>query len=455
MRKWTDADIARLDARHAAGESWQAIADSLGVNREKIRSVVRSARKQGRLPDALAPAPLADVTPEVPEVLAAPAADEPAPAPAPTVNEAVQAERDRAKRRADIVTLKQLTSRRAWMEDIYEAVRTAALAVDVPSLRADAAQLGTFDEETAVLLISDVHVGQHTPALINGGWEQTLAVTQDQMRRLGDAVLRIWDIQHRSTPWRQLVIRDLGDDVEHSNMRASQHRYAEPLVAQQSAAYGVMFADLIQRCLTVFAHVRVERVPGNHGRVSEKAGNAGMDVLGPENSFDWIGGAFAAEILRAAIDAGRLTFINHANWYARTEVVGRRIVFEHGSSLRGGGSWGGIPYYAIDRMAASYRDLEGAFDILALGHYHRPYVLPAGYGGVVIGNGSFPPTTPFVVAAKHAHTRPTQTLLSLHPKKGITMIRHLYLDTVRADRVPPGDPAAEVAAADTPRCCDD
>lgn len=274
-------------------------------------------------------------------------------------------------------------------------------------------------------------MGQHTPGRINAGWNQDVDTTTRQMNRLADAVIRLWEQQRQSVQWKNLVILDLGDDVEHSGMRPSQHRIVEPLVAQQSTIYGRLLADLILRCLTVFEHVRVERVPGNHGRVSEKAGNAGLDVLGPENSWDWVGGEVARAILQESIRDNRVTIVNHENWYAITDIMGHKVIFEHGSSERGGGGFGGIPAYGLTRMGAAYRDLEGDYSLLAIGHWHRPMWLPTGFRSWIGANGSFPPTTPFVASAKHSATRPTQTLLSFHPKKGITQTRWIYLDTAR------------------------
>ena len=352
----------------------------------------------------------------------------------PTVQERVEAERQRVYAQAATEELKRLTTRRRYIEEVRDAVRAAAIQMETPQLLPEAHEFGGYDEEIAFGLIGDVHAGMDTPGRINGGWHQTLEVTEAQYRHLAKSTLTIWDIQRRSVPWRRAHIIDLGDAVEGSNMRPSQHRIVDPLVAQQAAAYGRMQAEYVAKLLTVFEHVTLERVPGNHGRVSEKAGNAGMDVLGPENSWDWVAGEFVREILRHAIDEGRLTLINHENWYGVTEVMGHRVIFEHGSSMRGGGGWGGLPWYGIARMASAYLDLEGQYSLLAVGHWHRPWEVPNGYQGLVVGNGSFPPTTPFVVAAKHSATRPSQTLMSLHPKKGLTMKRLIYLDTPREVR---------------------
>lgn len=415
MRKWSVEEIAAIKQRHDAGETWQEIADSLGVKRESVRSVVRWTRKQAS------------------ETQDAPPKDAPV-----SVNDAVSNERIRAHRQAEIAQLRRLTSRRAWIEEVRDAIKNTAITQEPIKFRGRQSASGD-DEETAVLLIGDVHLGQNTDGRINSGWTQNAAVTEAQLQRLGDAVLRAWTVHQKM--WRSLVILDLGDDVEGSNMRPSQARIVEPLVAQQSAMYGRLLARLIQRCLTVFEHVRVERVPGNHGRVSEKAGNAGMDIYGPENSWDWVAGEFVREILRHDIDAGRLTLINHDNWYATTRVAGKRVIFEHGSSERGGG----IQSSSLTRMASAYRDLEGSYDFLALGHWHRPVIWPTGYNSLVVVNGAFPPTTPYVVQ-KHAATRPTQTLLSVHAQYGVTRIQHIFLDTPRDPRLDDEDLAENACA---------
>ena len=422
-RQWTPEELQEGYTLKKAGKTWAELAAHFDCTPESIRNAMRGHGIW--TPETVTKAEATLKLATVPEA-------EPAkPKEPPTVPEQIAHQRDRARTRADIAELKRLTGKRAWIEEIRDAIRESVLTVETPSLIPEAKLYGTFDEEIAVLLLGDVHVGQHTPGRINAGWHQDVDTTAQQMQRLGDVILHRWEVQRRSIPWRKLVILDLGDDVEGSNMRPSQHRIVDPLVAQQSTIYGRLLADLVLRCLTVFEHVRVERVPGNHGRVSEKAGNAGLDVLGPENSWDWVGGEVARAILQEPIRDNRVTIINHENWYARTEVFDWPILFEHGSSERGGGGFGGIPAYGLTRMGAAYRDLEGDYALLAIGHWHRAMWLPTGYRSWIAANGSFPPTTPFVASAKHSATRPTQTLLSIHPKECVTDTHWVYLDTVR------------------------
>ena len=395
---WTPEQIRRIEQMRQAGHTGNQIAAALGLAREQVRSAFRRRK------------PPQDVT-------------EPEPA---SADERIERERERARRKQEIEELRRLLDRATVIRDLREALREAALAAEPPRLAwAPPDRPPEEESESPVLIISDVHVGQHTPARLTAGYSYSVAITERQFAHLAVEVTRIMQTYGRQAGWRRLTILDLGDNVENDSMHTTQHRLVDPLVVQQVQIYGRLLAGLVLNLLQVFPEIRVERVPGNHGRTSPKAGYAGLAELDPVDSYDWLAGEFAAAYLR---DVERATILNHESIYAVTEVGGHRIVFEHGSSLRGGHSWGGIPYYGIDRAAAAYRELVGDFLVLALGHYHRPYMLPTGYGGWVIGNGSWAPTTPFVVATKHRVTRPSQTLFSVHPTRGVTAVWRIPLD---------------------------
>lgn len=343
----------------------------------------------------------------------------------------MDAERQRSRLAADLKHLKELTALRAFQKEFIESVRDEIRTLDTPKMLPVALSHGTWDEETAVLLLGDVHLGQVTNARVNGGWAQTPEVTKAQFKMLAKALYRIWEIQNASTPWRHLVILGLGDMCEGAHMRTSQAKRSTP-VTHQALEFGKQLAEFITFCLTFFEKVTYESVPGNHGRVSQRAGEGGLDELDPAESFDWLGGQIASLILKPSIDAKRVSVYNHQTISAETEIMGHRIFFEHGSSLRGGGGWGGIPFYGHTRMGSSYRDLEGDFSLIATAHFHRSFDLPTGYKARIIGTGSFPPTTPFIYGSKHQATRPSQVLLSFHKTKGITQVRTIYLDTPRS-----------------------
>lgn len=347
-----------------------------------------------------------------------------------TVNDQVEAQRESARRKADIAELKELTSKRAVITEWTEAIKTSALSMPTPALFQILPDT-KGEEETALLLISDVHVGQDTPARLTAGFDIDTSVTHIQFKLLAQKIIIFWNIHNiGNRPWKKLVILDLGDDVEGSSMRASQARIANPLVTDQTRLYGQWLAEFITTLLQVFERIEVHRVPGNHGRVSHKAGIAGLDELDPANSFDLLAGKFTEAIVQPSITAGRVQITNYDGYVGQIKVAGQKVLFEHGSSLRGGASLG-IPAYGIYRAAANFMRLYGEFDLLCMGHWHQAMLLPAGYRAKIVMNGAFPPTTPFVAGDLHNLSRPTQMLLSLHRHIGLTGIYPIYLDIPR------------------------
>ena len=303
-----------------------------------------------------------------------------------------------------------------FVDDMKTAIKS------VPILRTEVVSPShETSDRSAVLLLSDIHLGQYTTSRLNAGWEQSSIVCRMQFKSLVDQLLAVQSTLQAS----ELVILDLGDNVEGDNLRPSQHRMVDQLVVQQTAEYGRLLADLIVSALTVFPRVRVERVPGNHGRTTQKASYGGLAELDPIDSFDWLGGEFAREILRPDIARGTVVFNNHSTYFADTYIRGKRVIFEHGSSVKAPGQFMS-PMMAVEKTAHAYRELLGPFDLFCLGHYHRAYQIPFGYDGLIIGNGSFPPTSPFVVTALHQASIPVQLLFTM-TDDGVKEIKRLVL----------------------------
>lgn len=396
------------DISYSAREAYRRIGELLGVTADSARGLVgrqgwkRSGRHNHRTPSDT-----------------------------PSLSRRIDDERERARRQADIATLKELTGKRAVIAEWTAAIRSSALAMPVPVLW-DVVSHPHGDEETALLLLSDVHVGMDTPARMTAGFVTNQETTHQQFKLLAEKVVSFWKAHaDGNRPWSTLVILDLGDDVEGSHMRPSQARIANPLVTDQVRLYGQWLAEFATTLLQVFKHIRIERVPGNHGRVSQRAGIAGLDELDPANSFDLLAGKFTEAILAPAIQEGRAVIINHETYAARTEIANQRIIFEHGSSLRGGTSLG-IPAYGINRAAANYLRLYGEFDLLCFGHWHQPMLMTAGERAKIVVNGAFPPTTPFITGDLHGIGKPTQILMSLHEEHGVTGYYPLYLPIKRS-----------------------
>ncbi len=366
------------------------------------------------------------------------------PEPVKSVSDQVQAERERAEAKAAAKELKDLISRKAQIDTIHDALKSVAGSVKVPATRSYTQRIG-IDEEYPVLHIGDWHVGMSTDHRVNLGFAVSFQTAARQVASLAQAVMRCAELQGC---WRHLSIIDTGDGCEGQHMRASQHREAEP-VAQQAVVTGLLKAQLIQSLLQVFESIDFYSVPGNHGRISTKPGVSGLDEVDPINSWDWISTEYARCALGCFTGSEielpeRVNIYNYGSFVARTEIAGWPVVFEHGGQIKGG-SYGGVPYYPVARAASNVRNLLAPVDmeldsdtaqylqrvgdpyLFLIGHFHRATLIPQTWGWVGM-TGSLPPTTPYVAATMHQALRPTQNLYSLHPERGLTMFRPLYLE---------------------------
>lgn len=335
--------------------------------------------------------------------------------------------RENMSMRQEVLELKTLATQRAKIEELKDSIRS----LDIPSIKAPTMlHTNTKNDSVGILLISDIHLGQLTEGRLTGGYEYSPEITKQQFASLFDQVSQ----QAVDQAWTKLIILDLGDDVDGDDMRPSQHRHVGPLVVQQCAMYGRWFAQFVANMLEYVPSIHVERVPGNHARTSQRPGLAGLAEIDPMDSYDWIAGEFAREILRDQIEQGLVEIINHETFYSALDVFGYKVLFEHGSSLKGSGGPFGAPMAGIQRALLGYRELEGEIDLYVLGHFHRPYLLNAFFNTTIVGNGSFPPTSPFVMAMSKSANRPSQSLITIEKGKGVTNTKTLWLDTKRVAR---------------------
>jgi hypothetical protein len=99
------------------------------------------------------------------------------------------------------------------------------------------------------------------------------------------------------------------------------------------------------------------------------------------------------------------------------EVAQRKFLLTHSIVQGGGGSFGGIPYYSVDRNAAKkfgvffqLDDKSQQFSDVASAHLHSTYKTKT-ISGYAYGNGSVVGTDPFSLEKMKISSEPEQTLL--------------------------------------------
>jgi metallophosphoesterase superfamily enzyme len=338
-------------------------------------------------------------------------------------------ERETAQRKADIAELKRLLSAESKKREYVAAIAAHAPLLDPAPKLFKPSVPETKPEHTWVLVLSDWHVGQETMRESTGQmFEQSLDLTKFQVEQLWKKVERLFYVQRHSTKIRKLVILVLGDIVEGDGMRRSQTRKINEVVTKQTVDATDLLAYLVRNFLTLFEEIELHVVGGNHDRTTEKAGDAGLGELDYCDTYAWLIGAFLERLFAA--DSGRVRIVTHESFYGTTIVAGKRLVFEHGASIRGGsGSYGGVPWYPIVNGAMRYGQMLGGLDFFIMGHWHIPGLLPLGNGwGHLILNGALPASTHFVQSMFKSVGRPSQTLLNLHPEHGLVNYQQIYLE---------------------------
>ncbi len=342
---------------------------------------------------------------------------------------AVEVEREKMEVAQAKAETKAIVRKRIFEEDFLETLKECTDKLASRPIEAVAMPLfyPVAVPRAGVLLLSDSHMGQASPARLDGNYAYDSKIAALQWRRLTEQTIHLCAIYGIS----ELYLIDLGDDVDGDDMRPGQHRLVDKLAVEQSVEYANHLARLLRIIAEMGIMVHVYRVPGNHARVSQGKGIAGLAELDPMASYDWLAGEIVRGICQDAIDDGAITFSNDGSIYGTIDIYGQRILFEHGCSLSGGTTVAGIPINSIIRAVQGYRDLEGHIDLYVHAHYHRFYTYTVPYSTLVIGNGAFPPTSPFILSTYKARTRPEQTFLIVDEERGIGPIIPIWLDVSR------------------------
>ena len=345
----------------------------------------------------------------------------------PTVEERVEKEGERLRQNELKRTLTQLGRNAAKREQYVDAIKS----VLDPFEPSEVFPLPPFsDDPTEVdwaICLSDWHVGQYTAIeTTNDMYEQTVAVTRLQVDKLLTAITGIFH-EAQGKHVRKLWVMILGDIVEGDSMRPAQLREIEMPVVKQAIEGADLLAYFLRSVsqLPGIEEVIVDCVGGNHDRTTPKPGNAGLGETDYCDTWAYL----IAEMLRRQFeDDSRFDITNHEANFGVRKFGGLRHVFEHGSSIRSGGGYGGIPFYPIVNAARQYESMLEGVDMCWFGHLHTPYTLPLGQRGRIMGNGSLPATSRFVQSRYKTIRRPEQWLVEFHRNTGVTKFEPLYAD---------------------------
>jgi hypothetical protein len=229
-------------------------------------------------------------------------------------------------------------------------------------------------EESLILTLSDLHYGKRTPTF-------NTRVFLRRLGRLRDRLIRTVDLFRPRFHFSEIVLAVLGDVVDGDGIYPTHPHHTEPSNADlQTDRCSEALVGLVEALAESFPKVRVEAIPGNHGRVGRHAHEAANWDVGvyrllrlktahlPNVRVYYTGWEDAAKTVRSG---GRADVSNRTeNLFLRTfEVRGHRYLLYHGHGVK---MYQGIPWYGIQNRVLRWSTTEqlGGFEAVMMGHFH-------------------------------------------------------------------------------------
>lgn len=328
--------------------------------------------------------------------------------------EAVKAELRKANQ-----TISRMREEKMLLESaIVRAAKASFATINPPPVPAPKKDSRRKDEEVAVVLAADWQLGKVTP-------DYDSEVCEQRIRRFADKVIGLADIQRSDHPVKQCRLWLLGDIVEGETIFPGQTFHIDsPLIDQIITNGARITRDLIHRLLEAFETVHVVGVIGNHGRI----GGLKSSPYHPATNAD----RMLYMVVREWFDASgekRVTWQipqehrGDRGWYAVDTIGNYSSLLVHGDQVRGGASYGGLPYYGFHKAAMAWRDMSisgemPAFRDVAMGHWHRNTKVPIGSMDLRIA-GSPESNNPWSIETLKVTAPPSQHLMFVHPGRGM------------------------------------
>lgn len=278
--------------------------------------------------------------------------------------------------------------------------------------------------QSAVLLLSDCHVGQCVEAGQTLGFgNYNFDIFLRRLRHLERSIFSIVK-DHTVTAVDEIVVAMLGDML-HGNLIHDVEAAQKSTLFSQFYSAGHALSQFL-RNLSTLAPLRIHTVSGNHSRFSHQKKQPSDNRY---SSFDFFLYAYMQALTR---DIQRITWNIDKQPFAVFSVKDFVFQCSHGEELKGGDKALGVPNHSVGRRISAttqMRVMSGLppINYYCTGHLHKGIELPHGMGDVLI-NGGFPGVDGYGLSAAFTPSRPAQRFFLMHPKFGRTASYKLQLD---------------------------
>lgn len=359
---------------------------------------------------------------------------EPAPAPiaeaieAPPPPDPIEVERERQERirtlRAEREALKEIAGERSLRAQIEQLFDRIVPRLEPPTPYYEKPPHAGTTSETLLLHYSDWHYGESVSEDGTRGLNvYDTEIAAERVNRVTERVISIAQKMRAGEGWHfpRIVVAVNGDLVTGTIHELERHGDHENIV--WSVYYcAMLLAEQVRQLAAEFPRVDVFVTSGNHGRLPDARKMQSKD---PTRNWDTVVGLFA----KTALENIPNVAVEIPNSYAVTyDVEGHTVLQSHGHDVK---SWGGIPWYGINRVISGYNALEasrgGRIAAYLFAHFHSQTNLTYP-GGEAFVNGSLIGGTEWTVNALGRADRPCQMLLGFHADHGVTHRWPIYAE---------------------------
>lgn len=290
---------------------------------------------------------------------------------------------------------------------VYQAVRddiASTKTKPIPKPKIDKRK-GT--EEVAVAILSDWQLSKVTP-------DYNSNVCEERIYRYAEKIINLTNIQRKDHPVREVRIWALGDIIEGELIFPGQSFLVDGGLYRQITVDGPrIMKNFINMMLENFEKVTFVGVIGNHGAIGGRARrDHDPETNGDRMLYRITQLMFEKEPrVKFVIPDGR----GERHWYAVDKVGKYKALLCHGDQFGSLSS-----FYQFQKKAYGWKigAIEEDFDDIYIGHFHTPTKMTFNTVQLRIA-GSPESVNTYAAETLAAAGRPSQTLVFVHPEKGI------------------------------------
>lgn len=265
--------------------------------------------------------------------------------------------------------LKQLNSVKREVIDfalVAEQIGQALAEKDFSEFKIDIEPKIVKDGKRLIVCLTDLHIGALVDTDAN---KYNLAIAKQRLMKYANKVIQKAEYNNIT----QIDIINLGDVIEHSNMRYGQAFSAEFTYSEQIVESADLMIKFILSIASKGYHTTYAGFAGNHDRVNDKDKNiTGDHAVKPIN-----------KIVKTFIENSNYSNIEYIQAkeysHAMLDVNGVNFKFVHGD----------LDSFKDENLVAKHSAMDGVqYDAVIMGHYHHFRQLEVGMGKMTIMFGS-------------------------------------------------------------------